>query len=107
MELVQRYYHSARRSIKSNTEKRSRHLKCRLAAISCLGSSPPCFVFKYFGSGFVGLAIDTNFGAGSALDGGIRVNLRVEGFDSAARLVKLRFQGRNYAICREGARLAT
>ncbi len=50
------------------------------------------------GGGFVDLVIDTLFGANLTLYDGIKVQSRLADFDPKARLVNLRYQGKNYAI---------
>jgi hypothetical protein len=50
------------------------------------------------------LVIDTIFGADFSLYDGIRMNSQLAGFDAAAKLLNVRYQGKNYTISRNGAR---
>jgi len=55
------------------------------------------------GGGFTDLVINTIFGADLTLSNGIKVRPRLADFDSKARLVNLRYQGKNYVISDKGA----
>jgi hypothetical protein len=52
------------------------------------------------------LVIDTIFGADPTLFDGIKAQPRLAGFDAKARLVNLRYQGKNYVVSRSGAALS-
>jgi hypothetical protein len=56
------------------------------------------------GGGFTDLVIDTIFGASLTLFDGVDVNPRLKDFDANARLLNLRYQGKNYTISGRGAR---
>lgn len=56
--------------------------------------------------GFTDLVIDTIFGAQMTLYGGIKTRSRLADFDPKARLVNLRYQGKNYTISARGAEAA-
>lgn len=58
------------------------------------------------GGGFVDLVIDTIFGANLTLFDGLHARPRLVDFDSNARLVNLRHQGKNYLVSGKGATLA-
>jgi hypothetical protein len=55
------------------------------------------------GGGFTDLVIDTIFGADLTLFDGVKVQPRLADFDSRARLVNLRHQGKNYVVSGKGA----
>jgi hypothetical protein len=55
------------------------------------------------GGGFTDLVIDTIFGANLTLFDGIKTQPHLSDFDAKARLVHLRYQGKNYAISDRGA----
>jgi hypothetical protein len=59
------------------------------------------------GGGFTGLGIDTIFGANLTLFEGIGIQSRLADFDPKARLVNLRYQGKNYVLSSGKARLST
>lgn len=50
------------------------------------------------------LVIDTIFGADLSLYDGIRMNSQLAGFDAEAKLLNVRYQGKNYTISRHVAR---
>jgi hypothetical protein len=52
---------------------------------------------------FVDLVVDSIFGADLTLDRGIRVNSRLLDFDPKARLVNLRYQGKDFTVSQGGA----
>lgn len=54
------------------------------------------------GGGFVDLVIDTIFGANFTLFDGLKAKPRLADFDSKARLVNLRYQGKNYIASGKG-----
>lgn len=56
---------------------------------------------------FTDLVIDTIFGARLSLFDGIKVHSRLADFDSKARLVNLRYQGKKYALSENAATLAS
>ena len=58
------------------------------------------------GGGFTDLVIDTIFGANPTLFEGLKTQPELADFDAKARLVNLRYQGKNYAISSKGASLA-
>jgi hypothetical protein len=55
------------------------------------------------GGGFSDLVIDTVFGAELSLFDGIKTEPRLQNFDREARLVNLRYQGKQYTISEKGA----
>jgi hypothetical protein len=55
------------------------------------------------GGGFTDLVIDTIFGANLTLFDGVTADPRLEDFDTSARLVNLRYQGKKYSISGRGA----
>jgi hypothetical protein len=55
------------------------------------------------GGGFTDLVISTIFGADLTLFGGIKTQSRLSDFDAKARLVNLRYQGKNYTVSDRGA----
>jgi len=55
------------------------------------------------GGAFTELVIDSIFGAELTMSDGIRVNSRLTGFDPAARLEGLRYQGNLYTVTKDGA----
>jgi hypothetical protein len=56
------------------------------------------------GGSFMDLVIDTIFGADLSLYDGIRMNSQLAGFDAEAKLLNVRYQGKNYTISRHVAR---
>jgi hypothetical protein len=58
------------------------------------------------GGGFTDLVIDTIFGANPTLFDGIKAQPKLADFDANARLLNLRYQGKNYAVSAKGASLA-
>ena len=48
-------------------------------------------------------SVDTIFGADFSLYDGIRMNSHLADFDPGARLLNVRYQGKNYTISRQGA----
>lgn len=59
------------------------------------------------GGGFTDLVIDTIFGVDLTLFDGVKVRSRLADFDSRARLVNFRHQGKNYVISGRGASSAS
>jgi hypothetical protein len=55
------------------------------------------------GGGFTDLVIDTIFGANLTLFDGMKAQPRLTGFDEKARLVNLRYRGKNYVVSKTGA----
>ena len=55
------------------------------------------------GGCFTDLVIDTIFGTDLSLYDGIRMNSHLADFDPGAKLLNLRYQGKNYTISRQGA----
>jgi hypothetical protein len=60
-------------------------------------------VLHRWGRAFAELVIDSILGAELTLSHGIRVNSRLGGFDSSARLEGVRYQGGLYTITKDGA----
>lgn len=58
------------------------------------------------GGGFTDLVIDTVFGANPTLFDGLKAQPKIADFDSNARLVNLRYQGKNYVVSGKGASVA-
>jgi hypothetical protein len=58
------------------------------------------------GGGFTDLVIDTVFGADLTLFDGLKTQSKLADFDSKARLVNLRHQGKKYVISAKGSALA-
>ena len=54
------------------------------------------------GGAFTDLVIDTIFGANLTLFDGVKTEPRLKDFDATARLVNLRYQGKNYSISEGG-----
>jgi len=54
------------------------------------------------GGGFVDLVIDTIFGANLTLFDGLHARPHLSGFDANARLVNLRYQGKNFIVSGKG-----
>jgi hypothetical protein len=59
------------------------------------------------GVGFTDLVIDTIFGVDLTRFDGVKVRSRLADFDSRARLVNFRHQGKNYVISGRGASSAS
>lgn len=58
------------------------------------------------GGGFVDLVIDTIFGANLTLFDGPKAKSRLDDFDPGARLINLRYQGKNYTVSAKGFEMA-
>lgn len=58
------------------------------------------------GGGFVDLVVDTIFGANLTLFDGVKAQPRLDDFDPRARMINLRYQGKNFTVSAKGIALA-